>query len=817
MTLFKKECGLGLINLNVLLESINSALLGLKPYYLEMKGIQMAKFHLLLVFLSAITVLPLSSCTPEKEAAASQTASRSERRFTDEQAAERLARIRADIAAMNANYKAAKRKLDEIITVKLAIDRELLIPGEAVTITIEAITSNVPNADLTITHNHLSESPETVPLTLQWQKISETTYHTSLTWMPPTTGSYLAHWVCNVGGDIPEFWRYFAVIDNSWTVQLINTNANGNHPPEEHLHKYRIPSNLFDGWRLATPPAADNPWGFSNPSLASRQYGDDYMPSLWLSSTWSTQFGDHEEAKLYEEHKEVQEAVFEGYFRFLELAGFWRNQQSVMPCAMSNEVLDSAQKAGFTIIGGLYADQNWADGGDYRISHWGMPARPFFMAGEDFRKTQFLGTSPTIGIQQCHRQSVLCRDYNCVFSLEAGADYMMDRYSQYHKPRIITDVICSREYDLLRCFYDTQYPRKNPLFFTCCLEFAGFDWMPEMWQIQPLFIDYIARQAGKSKLVFVTPHGLADFYRRHYKENPESVLYLPDMWAGRVETGYNRPKPPIYPDTMEIENAVFRAILRKGETLPYVYYDYTADWNYPFWDDISPRKPSGYVVPNIEARFETLPPIFDTRSMTAGSQMIDHSDGTRIVIDIDSKVDKPDMAVAIWDIPRTYTEEASQIKLVGAKRFIPVQTPFTENLCGIVIADIQKGKNEIAVMVSSSPRPVRKIDIRIGKESFAKVFERDGGAIAYIYNAGKSVETLSISLSQEQTARLYLHASKDDDPIELSGTMAFELAPQEPIKIEGLGVEAIKAAFKDSEYVDITVKTPYCQIQDCGL
>ena len=738
-----------------------------------------------------------------------------ERRFDDKTAIERLTLIKHNIAAIESTYKKFKSDIEEIAKVNMTIINELVYPNQPVTITLEVKASKVPNSELVITKDWLSKSPNKVIKSLDWTSKRQGRYSAQVDLTPQETGNYLVYWKCDIGGDIPEFWRNFSVIDNEWTVLIINTNANGANPPEKILHKYHLPSNLFSGHTLwALPKSAAE---FVDPSRDSRQYGDDYQISLWLSNTYVNMF-EKEDSKLYEESKAIQEAVFGGYRDYVRWMQFWRKPDSIMVSSMSNEVADSLRKTGYRIIGGLYADQNWADGGDYRINGWGMPARPFFMSHEDFRKCETTSPPQVIGIQQCHRQSVLCRDYNCVFSLEAGADYMMDRYSQYHRERDISKIIAAREFDFLRCFFDTQTPRKNPLFFTCCLEFAGFDWMPEMLQIQPLFIQYIAEEVSKNKLAVATPHAVSDFYRNNFNINPESVIYLPDMWAGRVITGYDRPRPPIYPDTMEMENQTYRAIFRKGETLPYVYYDYTKKWGYPYWDNPElPRGPGGYVIPNTDNRFKGVPPIYDTRNMKATVDVSDKSDHTEVQVVIDSKVAKKDIALSIWDIPREYSENLQVYSLQGATRFIPVKAPFTGNLNGILVADVQKGKNTVTLKVSSDSRNIISQDLKLNDAIFAKVFERDHDSIAYLYNPTSEKASINFTVPDGKVVKLYHHATKTDIPESLSGEATFDIEPQKPTRLQGLTANEMKAVFEQSEFFQVDVKLPYCNINKCNL
>ena len=45
--------------------------------------------------------------------------------------------------------------------------------------------------------------------------------------------------------------------------------------------------------------------------------------------------------------------------------------------------------------------------------------------------------------------------------------------------------------------------------------------------------------------------------------------------------------------------------------------------------------------------------------------------------------------------------DQSKYKLTGAQRFLPVRASYTQNLCGIIVADVKKGQNVISLTVST--------------------------------------------------------------------------------------------------------------------
>ena len=174
-------------------------------------------------------------------------------------------------------------------------------------------------------------------------------------------------------------------------------------------------------------------------------------------------------------------------------------------------------------------------------------------------------------MQQCERQTDECRDYCCVYSFEPSIDLDLDSAAGISRTRTVNEESQTRVEDLFSCYLNAAGQTSYPFFFNC--GFEGDDSYKEQ------LVDYFVQDARTWHLTFATPSAVAEFYRRHYKSNPESVLSNVDMFAGLTVNG----KPINYEDTIEIENGTYKAIFRKGETLPYVYYDYTMPWSYPDW------------------------------------------------------------------------------------------------------------------------------------------------------------------------------------------------------------------------------------------
>ena len=80
-------------------------------------------------------------------------------------------------------------------------------------------------------------------------------------------------------------------------------------------------------------------------------------------------------------------------------------------------------------------------------------------------------------------------------------------------------------------------------------------------------------------MVFSTGPAVADYYRRHFRETPETTCYQQDYFGGLTKMD----KFVGYPDTLEIEGPDFQSLLRAPELLPAYHYDYRQAWDYPAW------------------------------------------------------------------------------------------------------------------------------------------------------------------------------------------------------------------------------------------
>lgn len=700
-----------------------------------------------------------------------------------EDGADRETRVRA---GFEANVRQAHARfapeIDRLTPVRFELSPQLLLPGETATLNIQVQAETPPNAPLEVWETCYDAEPKISTVSLEWKQAAPGQPFTAQ-WQgqPKACGNYLLHWRCDGIGDIPEFWRNFAVADAGWAVMIVNSTSHIAPRPEPEFHRLHLPFSYWAEALLYGP--RNSAEDFAAFSRNARQFGDDPGLLIFMGGDYLPE----DKTVFCDEAESTQRAILQCYQELWGFCRFPRPLDSLYTYGMGNGPARLARSLGISLLGALCADQNWGDG-PFKINHWGMPARPYFVSGDDFRKPGQGGPKAMVGMQQCERQSLLCRDNGCVYSFESGIAYAFDQYSGITRPRVINDMILSREADFLECFLDAAAQAPQPYLFGCGFEFNGV-W-PAMADINRHFMEMLVQRARSAPLVFTTATAAADFMRAHNERIPESLLYLCDVFAGMTNGG----KAQNAPDSIEIENAAFRALFRRGELLPYAQYDYTTPWNYPDWGNENiPRRPDGYIIPGTNDRFRVTPSIVDTRPFNAVMHAEEQENATHIIIEVNAARSQHNLALALWDIPREFSKNAADYQVHGAKRFVPLRAAYTENLCGLVIADLHEGANQIEVVVTSPRRAPLSIDFKLNDAVNAKVFERDGTATAYLYNLTPNAADVRYTPVEGISVALYPFDSDEPRPLTEPGILNIE--PGKCQRLSGLTREALPGFF----------------------
>ena len=182
--------------------------------------------------------------------------------------------------------------------------------------------------------------------------------------------------------------------------------------------------------------------------------------------------------------------------------------------------------------------------------------------------------------------------------------------------------------------------------------------------------------------------------------------------------------------------------------------------------------------------------MLNTTSFSATSTQTEVSGGTLVNITVTSTVSQPNLALGVWNLPRQYHKDPSFYQVTGAQRFIPVRAAYSGNLCGIVVANIQPGTNNISVLVTTKSRTLQSLDMQLSANNRAKVIDRDGTGIAYLYNVGSAAESFKITLPAGVSASLYA-PFVNDNVTTLTGTNNVTVQPGKYQKLLGLTISQL--------------------------
>ena len=333
--------------------------------------------------------------------------------------------VQQTFAQIKQLYNARASQLAKLMPVTMTVTPELAKVGETVTLKMEALASVSPNPALDFYANFLAnDMGDNKEIMLDWKAAGQreglTVYQAECVLPSDSAGSYFMIWDCDIGGDIPQFSRYYAVIDDSYAVCMFMSTSHGSPRPSGDFHSVHIP---FEEWGT-TAMSVNSVLGntaqtWASWSKESRTTGMKLNPMLW-GAYWVQGTPPAIQANFQAETPEVQKAILDGYHEMLPWMGFGQNNL-ISAYTMDNSFSLKAKEAGFTTISSLCSGQNFQDG-PMRINHFGMPERPYFVSPEDFRKPGPGGAQGFVGVSQCQRNSFLCREFNCTYSLEPALE-----------------------------------------------------------------------------------------------------------------------------------------------------------------------------------------------------------------------------------------------------------------------------------------------------------------------------------------------------------------------------------------------------------
>jgi hypothetical protein len=627
-------------------------------------------------------------------------------------------------------------------------------------------------------------------LNLKWKVAGKqdgrTVYRARLELPADKKGQHLVRWNCDIGGDIKEFWRTYAVIDKTYTVCILNDLS----CPKEPFHERHLPISTWelrplelDGWK-------DQPYAseWAAASREYRQYGDNpgYYP---IYAPWNSY-------QLREDPPEMQRYALASLKKIAAMLGFPGDYDNFGEYTMGNATVKIARELGFKTVHSLCTEHHMD--GAFGFNNFGKPERPYFISREDFRKTGDGGKSGMVGFAQLDRHIELARSSSNAYNPEDACMEILDRENVQLKQD--PAVFMSRVLDHIEGNFQNRLSQRVPYFLSYDFQFANYE--PPLRAADIVMIDYLVSKARTEPIAFCTYAGVSDYYRRHYTETPETTSYYHDYYAGMTQYG----KPHEFPEVMAIENSKFMAIMIEGAILPDSLYDYTTRWNYPDWGNENiprARHVLGDFQRGLHDKFAVTPKIVDTRGMTATRRDIQANGSLKVQLTVTSDRDKNNLPLALWNIPREWKSGEGWWKVEGRGRFVPYRAPYTGNLSGLLVANVKKGTSTISLIIKTPPRQPESLDLALGPQAKAKVFTREGQTIAYVWPAYPWQTELTLDLPAGKTARCYISPKSEKVDCK-AGQTKLRIPAGESMRVIGLSKSELSQYCKTSGPVPAT-------------
>ena len=566
------------------------------------------------------------------------------------------------------------------------------------------------------------------------------------------------------------------------------------------FEQWKLP---FDAWQDSFLPWLAGASGRRMPvkaedwTVASRDYrrrGTMPNVNIFGGSYARRQGAPRGHVQFCEEPAEVQRAVLKAVLELCPMMGFRREDLGFAGYEFGTETVNMARELGIRLVGSMCIHQNWQDG-SWGINHTARPLRPYFSASDDFRKAGPGGLDGVVMVSQ-HDKSILWTEYGLGVFEPAWLE--RDWVGGGGGGRTVyDDIFMSRHFDLLHASWQNIANQKFPYFASIGIEFSRQDPEEMTTKANALMIRYAVELARMGKVVFCNQTAAGDFYRRHYRETPETLFYDADFWSG-IRTGVSISsswKPADYPDLIQIENSRYSAYFKRPASLPEYHWDYTKPWNYPNWgNETLPRNVMGVLVPGEHDKFAVTPKITDTRTMKVSQAARESSDRWELVVTLETQEPLKALPLALWDIPRAWKPGADWWTLQGKGRFIPVRAPYTGNLNGVLEVDAEPGRNEYHVTIVTPKRTPLSQDLAVG-EVHGKVFERDGHSTTYVWPTQPWSVQIELVVPSGRSVQFY--AAPEGQRVDLQpGTHALTIPQERWARIVGLRHDELRAALR---------------------
>ena len=665
------------------------------------------------------------------------------------------------------------KQLRQRMPVRLHVIPELAGEGEPVTLEIEAWAQKTPNPEVKLDVSYLQPAAaQKRKLALVW-KAGETAdgltkYTASLALPKLPAGQHCVSWTCDIGGDIPEFYRSFAVAGPGTLVAALHI-CNGVLPPgiaTNHLPhdrwQHHVGSTLTKFMTGQNIPA-QTLLSWTDSSKLYRQEGIEPVFTIGTGSYTGLHRNETPTSLVFSaEPEDVQQATMAAVLEIGETLGFSRDRASIQSYEVGTSTVRAARKLG---VGGFAAFcdyQNWADGPSGLINHSARPLQPYFASDEDFRKPAQRSKDSIVIINQTNKHALPRMEYFYgAFDTCCIDDAIMGFPDGGRCGRLeVDELYLSRMLDAVEGELQLHASRKLPFFLDFGIQdFKSVKRPVENTHANVVLFDYLLRRVREgANIVFCGQRGQIDYYQR-YKEIPEVVDYESNYQCGtKAHNSIKSDWMPVdYPDLMELENARYTAWFKKSEgMLPSYHWDYTKPWNYPDWGNTQLPHYAGSrnLRYDTDDRYSITPLTTDTRKMKVTRAEKEQDGGLEITVTLEAPVALKQFPLGLWDIPREWKSGEGWWTVKGANRFVPIRAPYTGNLNGILEVDAQPGKNEYRLTITTPKRASQSQDILL-KTVHAKVFTRDGQTMAYIWPMQPWETQFELTVPEGKAAQYY--------------------------------------------------------------
>jgi hypothetical protein len=644
----------------------------------------------------------------------------------------------------------------------------LVKPGEKVRITFRCLKQVPPNSTASVEANCLSESPGALqPLSLQWREMKDGTHEAVVELTPKQAGNWRVTW--KVGDE--QLSRVFGVVDDGYMVVRILTTSDHNLEKAmplpsgiAALHEVGLPSDFWGDYRpFDRSPEDLLAYYQSKRQLAfHHRWGDQVVPLLNADAI----IPGVPDKNLWRVRDDVQREGIKQTMRLWDLLGLGP-LEDLGGYTFSHSTPEIARSLGIKAIDSLCQWQNWRDGGDnnaWLINILGAPTVPYFVAKDDFRKV-----APRQGIVALSQGTTSNVRIYSIMTTEGSPQLSFMRQHSKNGEMGETSNIDRFEAFVDLLLAEARY-QAEPMFIFVGLEnFADSqDWN----EANRLGVCYLLAAARHRKVVFAQGADIADYYLRHYQQQPENWFYWPDIYAGISHSH----KPPQLPDRIELSNARFHTVHEDGAALPQFFWDFTRHWSEPEWDDQPAiRQKHGLPTPRQINATNCVPRMVDLAGVSATVTVAPQSDGVKVSVVIESPMALPVLPVALWRLPLD-PQTLGPAKLSSRARYVRMVDGTTGNLNGVLVCDqVPKGRSTWTMELPGAHRAPFVADIQIGSQVRGRYFPRANGPSAYLWLADNhsagGVLTLRIPAGRIVT----LHYNDGQTEQTVGGTLAIKL------------------------------------------